>query len=205
MAVTNAFGRAAILAVATAIALGVAPGVARRGLTSTAETLAAVGLVLLPMTLYALHGNRALGGTGGRRPGLPRRDASLITAVAAFLYAGVTRLAAPRYATVMAVQPVPPLLAYPVIESPAGWALALTAVALVDLLLLTTVIRERPAGAALADRPAGGRPTGRAWPRPTPGGSARRTSPAATPTRPIPARTSPDAPPRPESRPRSPT
>ena len=65
-----------------------------------------------------------------------------LTAVAGFLYAGVTRLSAPRYATVIAVQPVPPLLAYPVIESPAGWGLALAVVALVDLLLLTTVIRR---------------------------------------------------------------
>ena len=61
-ATTNAVGRAVILAIFTAIALGVAPSVSRRGLTSTAETLAAVGLVLLPMTLFALHGNRALGG-----------------------------------------------------------------------------------------------------------------------------------------------
>ena len=42
----------------------------------------------------------------------------------------------------VAAQPVPPLLAYAMIESPAGWALALCAIALVDLLLLTTVISE---------------------------------------------------------------
>ncbi|AGZ39401.1 SCO7613 C-terminal domain-containing membrane protein [Actinoplanes friuliensis] len=140
-AASNAVGRAFILAIATAVALGVAPMVSRRGLTSTAETLAAVGLVLLPMTMFALHGSRALGGTA-----VPSTVflgiTLLISAVASFLYAGVTRLAAPRYATVVAVQPVPPLLAYPAIESPAGWALALTAVALIDLLLLTTVIRK---------------------------------------------------------------
>jgi hypothetical protein len=140
-AATNAVGRAIILALFTAIALGVAPAVSRRGLTSTAETLAAVGLVLLPMTLFALHGNSALGGTSVPGP-VFLGVTLLITAVASFLYAGITRLAAPRYATVVAVQPVPPLLAYPVIESPAGWALALSAVALIDLLLLTTVIRE---------------------------------------------------------------
>ncbi|MFI7541760.1 SCO7613 C-terminal domain-containing membrane protein [Actinoplanes sp. NPDC049599] len=140
-AATNAVGRAVILAIFTAIALGVAPSVSRRGLTSTAETLAAVGLVLLPMTLFALHGSPALGGTAVPSP-VFLGGCLLITAVASFVYAGLTRLAAPRYATVVAVQPVPPLLAYPMIESPAGWALALSAVALIDLLLLTTVIRE---------------------------------------------------------------
>jgi hypothetical protein len=140
-ATSNALGRAVILAIAAAIALVVAPGVARRGLTSTGETLAAVGLVLLPMTLFALQGNPALGGDAVPAP-VFLGVTLLITAVASFVYAGVTRLAAPRYATVVAVQPVPPLLAYPVIESVAGWALALTAVALIDLLLLTTVIRQ---------------------------------------------------------------
>jgi hypothetical protein len=140
-AASNAVGRAFILAIATAIALGVAPGVSRRGLTSTAETLAAVGLVLLPMTLFALHGSPLVGGTAVPAP-VFLGVSLLITAVAAFVYAGTTRLAAPRYATVVAMQPVPPLLAYPVIESAAGWALALSAVALIDLLLLTTVIRE---------------------------------------------------------------
>ncbi|GGQ65275.1 SCO7613 C-terminal domain-containing membrane protein [Couchioplanes azureus] len=139
-AASNAIGRAFILAIATGVALVAAPAIARRGLTSTGETLAAVGLVLLPMTLYALHGSPALGGTAVPSP-VFLGVTLLITAAASFMYAGVTRLAAPRYATVVAVQPVPPLLAYPVIESPAGWAVALTAVAVIDLLLLTTVIR----------------------------------------------------------------
>jgi hypothetical protein len=140
-AATNAVGRAFILALFTVIALGAAPAVSRRGLTSTAETLAAVGLVLLPMTLYALHGNPAMGGSRVPAP-VFLGVTLLITAVASFLYAGMTRLAAPRYATVVALQPVPPLLAYPAIESTAGWALALSVVALIDLLLLTTLIRE---------------------------------------------------------------
>ena len=143
VAVTNPLGRAAILAVATAIALTVAPGIARRGLTSTAETVAGVGLVLFPMTLYALHGSPLAGGDAVPVP-LFLGITFAITSVAAFLYAGLTRLSAPRYATVVALQPVPPLLAYPAIQSPAGWGLALTAVALLDLLLLTTVILQGP-------------------------------------------------------------
>ncbi|MDT5043912.1 MAG: hypothetical protein QOE51_4897 [Actinoplanes sp.] len=143
IATSNPFGRSAILAVATVTALLLAPGIARRGLSSTAETVAAVGLILLPMTLYALHGSRITGGPGTPVP-LYLGVTFAITAVAAFVYAGSTRLSAPRYATVIALQPVPPLLAFPAIESPAGWGTALTAVAVLDLLLLTTVIRRGP-------------------------------------------------------------
>jgi hypothetical protein len=204
VAVSNQFGRAAILAFATAIALSVAPGIARRGLTSTAESVAAVGLVLLPMTLYALHGSSVAGGPGVPTP-VFLGITFAITAVAAFLYAGGTRLASPRYATVIAVQPVPPLLAYPVIQSPAGWGLTLTAVALLDLLLLTTVIRR-------------GRLVPR-WPLGRPG-AADRESTAQADARDIgaaddaardagpdpadPAAYAADAPARPESRPEEP-
>ncbi len=138
VAVTNPYGRATILALATAVALALAPGLARRGLSSTAETVAAVGLVLLPMTLYALDDSAV---SGNLSTAVYLGITFAVTAVAGFLYAGVTRLAAPRYATVIALQPVPPLLAYPMIESPAGWGLTLALVALLDLLLLTTVIR----------------------------------------------------------------
>ena len=204
VAVSNPFGRAAILAVATAIALSAAPGIARGGLTSTAETVAAVGLVLLPMTLYALHGSWIVGGPGIPTPAFLGVTFA-ITAIAAFLYAGVTRLASPRYATVIAVQPVPPLLAYPVIQSPAGWGLALTAVALLDLLLLTTVIRR-------------GRLVPR-WPLGRPGpadresmaeadardiGAADYAARDAGPDPADPAAYAADAPARPESRPEEP-
>ncbi|WP_328465317.1 hypothetical protein OHA21_43270 [Actinoplanes sp. NBC_00393] len=201
VAVSNPFARTLILALATGIALTVAPGVARRGLTSTGETIAAVGLVLLPMTLYALHGSALTGG-----PDVPVALylglTFAITAVAAFIYAGVTRLAAPRYATVIATQPVAPLLAYPMIQSPAGWGLALTTVAVLDLLLLTTVIRTgrlvprwplgRPVAAdrvSLADADADAERFAR---RP---GAPDPADPAAY---------APDAPPRPESHPEEP-
>ncbi|GIM89288.1 SCO7613 C-terminal domain-containing membrane protein [Paractinoplanes toevensis] len=139
VAVSNPFARAVILAVFTAIALVVAPGIARRDLSSTAETVAGVGLVLLPMTLWALHGSALAGGTGVPAP-LYLGISFAVTSVASFLYATVTKLSAPRYATVIALQPVPLLLAYPAIQSPAGWGMALTVVAVLDLMLLTTVI-----------------------------------------------------------------
>jgi hypothetical protein len=204
VAVSNPLARATILAVATAIALSVAPGIARRGLTSTAETVAAVGLVLLPMTIFALHGSALVGGSAVPVP--PYLGVTFaITAVASFLYAGATRLVAPRCATVIALQPVPPLLAQPFIESPAGWGLALTGTAILDLLLLTTVIRRGP----LVPRWPWGRP-----------GAADRESVAEADARDIgaadfaardagpdpadPAAYGPDAPARPETRPEEP-
>ncbi|WP_250028386.1 SCO7613 C-terminal domain-containing membrane protein [Paractinoplanes maris] len=141
VAVSNPFARAFILALATTTALVAAPGIARRGLSSTGETVAWVGLILLPLTLFALHGSELTGGVGVPVP-LYLGITFALTAIASFVYAGFTRLAAPRYATVVAVQPVPLLLAEPMIESPAGWAMALTVVAVLDLLLLTTVIRK---------------------------------------------------------------
>jgi hypothetical protein len=204
VAVSNPLGRAAILAIATGIALVAAPGIARRGLSSTAETVAAVGLILLPMTLYALHGSALTGGDAVPTP-LYLGITFAVTAVVGFLYAGATRLSAPRYGTIIAVQPVPPLLAYPAIQSPAGWGLALTCVALLDLLLLTTVIRSGP----LVPR----------WPTGRPG-PADRESMAEADARHIgagdfaarddgpdpadPAAYEPDAPVRPESRPEEP-
>jgi hypothetical protein len=140
VAVSNPVARSTILFVAALIALLAAPGIARAGLSSTAETISGVGLVLLPLALFALHGTAVAGGPGVSAP-LYLGISFAITAVASFLYAAFTRLSAPRYATVIAVQPVPPLLAYPMIQSAAGWAAALTVVALLDLLLLTTVIR----------------------------------------------------------------
>jgi hypothetical protein len=141
VAISNAFGRFAILAAGATLALAVAPGVARRGLTATAETIAAVGLVLVPMTGYTLHGTALFGGPGVSEQAFLGVMLAL-SAVFAFGYASATRLAAARYATVLMVQPVPPLLAAPAVESPAGWALALTTVAVLDLLLLTTLIRR---------------------------------------------------------------
>ncbi|MDI6098355.1 hypothetical protein QLQ12_07035 [Actinoplanes sp. NEAU-A12] len=200
VAVSNPFARALILALATGITLSAAPGVAKRGLSSTGETVAAIGLVLLPMTLYALHDSPL---TGGDVPtALYLGITFAISAVGSFIYAGATRLAAPRYATVIAAQPVAPLLAYPMIESAAGWGLALTAVAVLDLLLLTTVIRTgrlvprwplgRPVAAdreSLAEADADGERFARREGAPDPADPAAYAA---------------DAPPRPESRPEEP-
>jgi hypothetical protein len=204
VALSSPLARATILAVATAIALGVAPGIAKRGLSSTAETIAAVGLILLPMTLYALHGS-ALAGGGSVPVPLYLGITFAVTAVASFLYAGVTRLTAPRYATVVALQPVPLLLAQPMVESPAGWGMALTVVAVLDLLLLTTVIRSGPlvppwppGRPVAADRETLAEADARE------AGAADYARRDAAPDPADPAAYAPDAPPRPESAPEEP-
>ncbi|MEH1125987.1 SCO7613 C-terminal domain-containing membrane protein, partial [Micromonospora sp. CPCC 206061] len=126
--------RVGILLGATALMLVAPPAVARRGLTSTAETIAAVGLMLIPLDGYALWTVDAL-----HSETVPDAVAAgvifAITALAAGWYAGVTGFSVPRYATVLALQPIVPLLAYEWISGPTGWALAFTAVAGLDLAL----------------------------------------------------------------------
>ncbi|SCG74161.1 hypothetical protein GA0070609_4954 [Micromonospora echinaurantiaca] len=140
----DALGRLGILLLATVLMLLAPPALARRGLTSTAETIAAVGLLLVPLAGYALWAVDRIGGSGASGAvfaGL----VFAVTAGVAFGYANWTGLRAPRFATVLAAQPVLPLFAYDRITGPAGWALALTAVAVLDLWLARTAVTvERP-------------------------------------------------------------
>jgi hypothetical protein len=157
--------RAIILIAATILMLLAPLPVAQRRLTATAETIAAVGLLLLPLDGYALW-------TVSQLPldAIPLPTyAGLVFAVSAvisFLYAQGTGLSAPRYATLFALQPVLPLLAYEFIAGPAGWSLALAAVAALDVALARllpthlagwAIPGAGPAGAAALarDRPEG--------------------------------------------------
>lgn len=139
----DALARLGVLLVATVLMLLAPPVLARRGLTSTAETIAAVGLLLLPLAGYALWAVDRIGGaTSG-----PAFAGSifLVTTVVAVGYAYATGLRAPRFATVLAAQPVLPLLTYERITGPTGWALVLTVVAVADLALVrSAVVVERP-------------------------------------------------------------
>ncbi|MDG4802831.1 permease [Micromonospora sp. WMMD980] len=139
----DALARLGVLLVATVLMLLAPPVLARRGLTSTAETIAAVGLLLVPLAGYAVWAvDRIGGGTSGAAFA---GSIFLVTTVVAVGYAYGTGLRAPRFATVLAAQPVLPLLAYERITGPAGWALVLTVVAVLDLALArSAVVRERP-------------------------------------------------------------
>ena len=58
-------------------------------------------------------------------------------------YRNFSHLKAPRYASVLLLQPVLPLLAAPSLHSAVGWATTLAAIALQDL-VLALVLRARP-------------------------------------------------------------
>ncbi|MFD6755889.1 SCO7613 C-terminal domain-containing membrane protein [Micromonospora gifhornensis] len=165
----DALTRLGILLLATVLMLLAPPVLTKRGLTSTAETIAAVGLLLVPLAGYALWAvNRIGGGSGALFAGV----IFAVTAAVSVGYAGLTRLRAPRFAAVLAAQPVVPLLAYERISGPAGWALVLTVVAVLDLWLARSPVTVQrpavdgstdaaPAGAATPrQRTADGRPEG---------------------------------------------
>ncbi|MEH1016327.1 permease [Micromonospora sp. CPCC 206060] len=135
--------RVAILLTATVLMLLVPPVLARRGLTATAETVAAVGLLLVMLDGYVLWtvDQLRLGPTSGTRYAA---GTFLATAAVGFGYAAWTGLRVPRYAAVLALQPVLPLLAYDLVTGPAGWALVLALLAAVDLVLFRLASGTRP-------------------------------------------------------------
>lgn len=142
----GALARLGILLLATVLLLLAPPALARRGLTSTAETVAAVGLLLVPLTGYALW--TVDGVDGGPMSGVVFAGAVFaVSAVVGFGYALLTGLRAPRFAAVLAAQPVLPLLAYDLVTGALGWALVLTVVAGLNLWLARSPVTvERPVG-----------------------------------------------------------
>ncbi|MCX4386608.1 permease [Micromonospora peucetia] len=150
----DALARLGILLLATVLMLLAPPVLARRGLTSTAETISAVGLLLVPLAGYALWAVDRIG-NGGASGAVFAGIIFAVTAGVAFGYAGWTGLRAPRFATVLAAQPVLPLLAYDRITGAGGWALVLTAVALLDLWLARSAVTvERSVRPDLPEPPA---------------------------------------------------
>ncbi|WP_433210640.1 SCO7613 C-terminal domain-containing membrane protein [Dactylosporangium sp. CS-047395] len=125
-------GRVLSLAAITAIALALPVVLVKRGLSATAETVASVALLLVLLDGYVVRSEKLL---GADRPqfltylGL----VCLLTAGVAAVYSLQSHLIASRYATLVALQPVLPLLFYDAIHGPTGWAIALCGVALIDL------------------------------------------------------------------------
>ena len=204
VAVSNPFGPGRILAVATAIALLVAPGIARRGLTSTAETVAGgrPGPAADDPVRPARQPRWPAGPASRSRSSSASRFA--LTAVAALpATPASTRLAAPRYATVIAAAAGAAAAGVPVDREPGRLGAGPDRRGRARPAAAHHRDPHGPAGAALAVGPAGGRPTARAGRRPTtPATPAPATSPAASdaPTRPTRPPDAADAPPRPESR-----
>ncbi|MGQ5261886.1 SCO7613 C-terminal domain-containing membrane protein [Micromonospora sp. ZYX-F-536] len=147
-------GRALILAAVTALVLAVPLVAARRGLRGTAETFAAVGLLLVVLDGYAAWSVN-LAGVGGW-PG--SRYAALVggaSAAVAVSYARWSRLTGPWFAALLAAQPVLPLLAAEARPGADGWALVLLGVALLDLAVVVALRGGAPRDGARRARLAG--------------------------------------------------
>ncbi|WP_433126961.1 SCO7613 C-terminal domain-containing membrane protein [Micromonospora sp. CA-240977] len=143
-------GRAAILAAFTALMLAVPLLAVRRGLRGTAETFAAVGLLLVVLDGYAAWSVDLAGVAGW--PG--SRYAALVggaSAAVAVVYGRWSGLTGPWFAALLAAQPVVPLLAVAAEPGAAGWTLVLLAVALLDLAVLAA-LRRRDGAAPLVGR-----------------------------------------------------
>ncbi|WBB66657.1 hypothetical protein [Micromonospora sp. WMMD812] len=140
-------GRALILAAFTALALTGPLVAVRRGLRGTAETFAAVGLLLVLLDGYAAW-SVDLGGVADW-PGT--RYAALVggaSAAVAAGYARLSRLTGPWFAALVAAQPVLPLLVAEAGPAADGWAATLVGVALLDLAVLAALTRGAARGGA---------------------------------------------------------
>ncbi|MER5333292.1 hypothetical protein [Micromonospora sp. NPDC002717] len=149
-------GRALILAAFTALALAAPLVAVRRGLRGTAETFAAVGLLLVLLDGYAAWTVDLFGVAGW--PGT--RYAALVGGAGAAVAAGYARLSGltvPWFAALVTAHPVLPLLAVGARPDAAGWAVVFVGVALLDLAVLVALRPRGPAGGAAT--PAGGPPT----------------------------------------------
>ncbi|MBY8873456.1 hypothetical protein K7640_16600 [Micromonospora sp. PLK6-60] len=149
-------GRALILAAVTALVLAAPLVAARRGLRGTAETFAAVGLLLVLLDGYAAWTVDLFGVAGWPGARYAGAVAAFATVVAAG-YGRLSRLVVPWYAALLTVQPVLPLLVAPARPDATGWAVVFVGVALLDLAVLVTLRRR---GVGLARGEAGVAPIG---------------------------------------------
>ncbi|GII24983.1 SCO7613 C-terminal domain-containing membrane protein [Planosporangium mesophilum] len=125
-------GRAAVLAAVTVLFLAVPPVALLRRLTGTAETFAALGLLLVLLDGYAAW-YVDLAGVQSLAPASYAGIACAVTAAVALGYGAATQLAGPRFAALVVAQPVLPLLVVDAGLGMAGWAGVLTALAAANL------------------------------------------------------------------------
>ncbi|MEV4463095.1 hypothetical protein AB0J51_05670 [Micromonospora echinofusca] len=156
-------GRALILFAFTALALAVPLVAVRRGLRGTAETFAAVGLLLVLLDGYAAWSVDLVGVADW--PGT--RYAALVGGAGAAVAAGYARLSGltvPWFAALLTAQPVLPLLAADARPDAAGWSMVFLGVALLDLAVLVAL--RRRGGPATAAPTVAGSPARSAGERP---------------------------------------
>ena len=128
-------GRAGLLAVVTVVFLTAPVLAVRRRLTATAETVAAVGLLLILLDGYAAWYVNLFGVADTSALGYAGAVCAVTAAVAAG-YEHLTGLTAPRFGALVVAQPVLPLLVAPYAPDMAGWAYTFAAVAVVNLAVI---------------------------------------------------------------------
>lgn len=127
-------GLKAIILIVLTLAAVVAPIViARRGLVTTAEWITPLGLLLI-----LLDGKELWSGQLTHSGLSPTLYAGLVCAIAAGLAVGYQRfsnLAVPRFSAIVLIQPIPVLLAYPLLKDLSAWASVIIAMAAIDLII----------------------------------------------------------------------
>ncbi|MBL7255366.1 SCO7613 C-terminal domain-containing membrane protein [Paractinoplanes lichenicola] len=128
-------GRAVVLAGFTGAALAVPFLALRRRLTGTAETFAAIGLLLMLLDGYAAWYVNLFGVADGSGWGYAGAVFAVTAAVAAG-YEHVTGLTGPRFAALLTAQPVLPVLVAAAEPGPAVWGFTFAAVAALNVAVL---------------------------------------------------------------------
>jgi hypothetical protein len=133
-------GRAMILAVVTALMLALPLLALRRKLRATAETFAAIGLLLVALDGWAAWSVGFVDLPLARYAGV----VTAVTATVALGYRLLTRLTGPAFAALAAAQPVLPLLALDAHPTPRVWVLIALAVSVMNLAVAAarTPVRE---------------------------------------------------------------
>ena len=128
-------GRAMILATVTLLALGASLAARRRNLVATAETFAALGVLLILLDGYAAWYVNLLGLAAAVSSTTFAAGIFAVTAAVAISFGRLTgpRLTGPRIAGVLAAQPVPLLLLADAALNSTGWAFALALLAAANL------------------------------------------------------------------------
>ncbi|NUR73527.1 MAG: hypothetical protein HOU81_22130 [Hamadaea sp.] len=142
-------GKAAILAVVTGVALAVPLVAQRRGLRGTAETFAAIGLLLVILDGYSVWNVNLLGVHGFFSGWTYTGLVVAATASVSLGYAWLTRLSGPAVGGLLLAQPALPLLFVDVTDGrTGGFALVFATVAAGNLLAVGSL--RRFAGRSLA-------------------------------------------------------
>lgn len=137
-----AAGGLGVLAAVTVAMLGGAFFLIRVRLVSTAETLTTVGLLLVPVDGYLISQLPPIA-ESAVKPWTIAGVVFGVTTVIAFGLHRLTKLSSARYAVVLYAQPVLPLLAYPLIKGPAGFALVFAVLAAANAIIARSIERSQ--------------------------------------------------------------